>query len=70
MFELRVITMHQTFVEALNAAGIEGVRAEYRPTMAYDTAHEHILEIVVTSATSAGLKLAADWIVGYLASSN
>ena len=68
MLELRILTMHQTFVKNLNAAGIKGVRAEYRPTMAYDTAEEHILEIVVTSVTSLGLKLAADWIVGYLKS--
>ena len=68
VFEISVVTMHQTFVEDLNSSGLEGIRAEYRPTMAYDTVEEHILEIVVTSVTSVGLKLVADWIVEYLKS--
>jgi hypothetical protein len=66
MFELSVITTHQSFVEGLNSAGIEGVRAKYRPTMAYDTGVEHVLEIIVTAATAEGLRLTANWIVRYL----
>jgi hypothetical protein len=55
MLELSVITMHQTFVEKLNSAGIEGVRATYRPTMAYDTGTESICEVVVVAATAEAL---------------
>jgi hypothetical protein len=42
MFEIPVRTTDRTFVEDLNSAGIEGVRADYRPTMAYDSA-AHVL---------------------------
>jgi hypothetical protein len=62
MLELRVFTTDETFVEDLNAAGIEGVRADYRPTMAYDSA-EHVYEIVIGAASGAALKFAADWIM-------
>jgi len=62
MLELKVITTDQAFVDDLNSAGIKGVRADYRPTMAYDSA-EHILEIVVTASTAAVLKLVGDWII-------
>ncbi len=62
MLEINIMTTDQTFVEGLNSAEIEGVRAEYRPTMAYDSA-EHICEIVVTAIGSTALKLAAEWII-------
>ena len=60
--EISVLTTDQTFVEGLNAAGIQGVRAEYRPTMAYDST-EHICEIVIVAIGTVGLHLVADWIV-------
>jgi hypothetical protein len=62
MLKLRVITTDEKFVEDLNSAGIEGVRASYRPTMAYDSA-EHIFEIVVTAGTGAILKLVGEWTI-------
>ncbi len=62
MLEIRVFTTDETFVEDLNAAGIEGVRADYRPTMAYDSA-EHVFEIVIGAVSAAALKFAADWIM-------
>ncbi len=62
MSELRVLTTDEGFVEDLNAAGIDGVRAEYRPTMAYDSA-EHILEIVITGLTLKAFELFGQWIV-------
>lgn len=65
MLEISVITTDQTFVKDLNSAGIEGVQAESRPTMAFDST-EHIQEIVVMALTSTGLKLAAEWLVGRL----
>jgi len=65
MLELSVITTDQTFVKDLNSAGIEGVRAEHRPTMAYDSA-EHILEIVVGAAAPVALKFVADWLLARL----
>jgi hypothetical protein len=57
MLELHVFTTDQDLVDDLNAAGIEGVRADYRPTMAYDTM-EHLCEIVLSAMTVEGLKLA------------
>jgi hypothetical protein len=65
MLKISVITTDQTFVKDLNSAAIEGVRADHRPTMAYDSA-EHVLEIVITAATSVGLKLVADWLLARL----
>ncbi len=62
--KIKIMTTDGTFVEGLNGAGIKGVRAEYRPTMAYDSA-EHICEIVVTAIGSTALKLAADWIIAH-----
>jgi hypothetical protein len=56
MLELHVMTMHHNFAEALNAARIEGVRAEYRPTIAYDTAEEHIREIVIVAVSVEGVR--------------
>jgi hypothetical protein len=63
MLKLKVITTDQRFVEDLNSAGIKGVRADYRPAMAYDTGGEHVFEIVVTAATAGMLKLVGDWII-------
>jgi hypothetical protein len=65
MIELTIITTDQTFLKDLNFAEIEGVSAEYRPTMAFDTA-ETILTIVVTAVASTGLKLLADWALSRL----
>jgi hypothetical protein len=62
MLEISVTTTDQSFVQDFNSAGIEGVRADYRPTMAFDS-FEHVLQIVVESVTAAGLKLAIDWII-------
>ncbi|HTT85642.1 MAG TPA: hypothetical protein VMF67_19365 [Rhizomicrobium sp.] len=61
MFEITVMTTDHAFVGDLNSAGIEGVRAQYRPTMAYDDARG-VVEIVVTAAAVEGLKLAGHWI--------
>ncbi len=61
MLEIRLLTTDQTFVEALNSAGIDGVRADYDPTMAYDTA-EHICEIVIRALGPTALTLAAQWV--------
>ena len=52
MLEIDVTTTDGAFVSGLNAAKLEGVRAEYRPTMAFDTA-EHICQIIVSMAPSA-----------------
>jgi len=65
MLELHVFTTDQEFVADLNAAGIDGVRAEYRPTMAYDSM-EHLCEIVLMAATAEALRLAAAVIVDRL----
>jgi hypothetical protein len=65
MLEISVITTDQTFVKDLNSSGIEGVRADHRPTMAYDSA-EHVLEIVVTAAGPVALKFLADWLLARL----
>ncbi len=62
MAELRVLTTDENFVGELNAAGIEGVRADYRPTMAYDSA-EHIFEILITGLTLEAFKLFGKWVV-------
>lgn len=61
MLEVRIITTDENLVDGLNSAGIDGVRAEYQPTMAYDTA-EHICEIVVAAVAPAALKLVATWL--------
>jgi predicted RNase H-like HicB family nuclease len=60
--EIKVLTTDEGFVAGLNSAGIEGIHAQYRPTMAYDSA-EHICEIVITAIGSLGLRLAGDWII-------
>ena len=65
MIEMTVITTDQTFLENLNSAGIGGVRADYRPTMAFNS-DEHILTIVLTVVGSTALKLLADWILARL----
>jgi hypothetical protein len=65
MLELHVFTTDQEFVADLNAADIDGVRAEYRPTMAYDSM-EHVCEIVLTAAIAEGLRLAAAMIADRL----
>ncbi len=49
--ELKVFTTDAAFVDDINSAVIEGVRAAYRPTAAYDGA-EHLFEIVLGAATS------------------
>jgi len=59
--EVNILTTDRTFVEGLNAAGIKGIQAAYRPTMAYDSA-EHIYEIAIIAMESVTLKLVADWI--------
>ena len=66
LLKINVLTMHQTFVETLNSAGIEGARAEYGPTMAYDTAGEYLREIVITAISAEALKLVMEWIIEYL----
>ena len=62
MLEIRVLTTDETFVEDLNAAGIEGVRADFRPTMAYDSA-DRVVEIVIGAVSGAALKFVSDWII-------
>lgn len=66
MFEISVDTMHQTFVENLNSAGIEGVRAKYRPTMAYDTAGEYFREIVIVAASAEAVRLLKEWLIWFI----
>ena len=65
---LNVTTTDQAFVEDLNCASIEGVTAEYRPTIAFDST-EHILQIVVTLVAPTvpiAVKSFAEWVVGYV----
>jgi hypothetical protein len=66
MFEISVGTMHQTFVDNLNSAGIKGVRAEHRPTMAYDTAGEYFLEIVIVAVSAEAVRLLKEWLIGFI----
>ena len=66
MTEIKIYTTDQTLLRDLNAAGIEGVKADYRPEMAFDTGAETILTIVVSAAASTGLKLFADWLLSRL----
>jgi hypothetical protein len=61
MLEITIMTTDHAFVGDLNSAGIEGVRAQYRPKMAYDDARG-VAEIVVTAAAVEGLKFAGNWI--------
>jgi len=61
MLAINVTTTDQAFVEDLNSASIEGVTAEYRPTMAFDST-EHILQIVVTLVAPIAFKSFVDWI--------
>ena len=61
MTEIRLYTTDQTFLDDLNAAGIEGVEADYRPEMAFDTGGtESILTVVITVGATAGLKCAQE----------
>jgi hypothetical protein len=62
MFEIRVFTTDQTLVGGINSANIEGVKAEYKPTMAYDSA-EHVFEIIITVAAPVALALIKDLLV-------
>ena len=59
--ELGIFTTDQGLVADLNSAQIAGVRAEYRPKMTFDSA-EHLLTIVITAATTEGIRLVAKWI--------
>jgi hypothetical protein len=65
MIEIRIHTTDQTFLNDLNAAGIEGIRADSRPKMAFDTA-ESIWTIVITVGATAGLKFLGDWMLSRL----
>jgi hypothetical protein len=65
MTEIKIYTTDQTFLDDLNAAGIEGVKANCRPEMAFDTA-ESIWTIVVTVGATAGLKFLGDWMLSRL----
>ena len=65
MSELRILITDETFVDDLNAAGIEGIYAEHDPTMAYDTV-EHIYEIVVTGIAVKSFELFAQWLIDRL----
>jgi hypothetical protein len=62
MLEIRVFTTDQSFVGDLNSASIEGVKAKYRPTMAYDSA-EHVFEIIITVAAPVALTLIKNLLV-------
>lgn len=59
--EIKVTTTDETLVRDLNTAGLEGVRAEYRPTMAFDSA-ERVLEAVLQVACPTGGMLLAKWL--------
>jgi hypothetical protein len=69
MTKIKIYTTDQTFLDDLNAARIEGVEADYRPEMAFDTGAETILTIVVSAVASTGLKLFADWFLSRLKNS-
>lgn len=58
LVEISATTTDQTFVADLNAAKIEGVRASYRPTMAFDSA-DHIVQLVISMVPSAATLFAA-----------
>jgi hypothetical protein len=68
MIEIKLYTTDQKFLDDLNAAGIEGVEADYRPEMAFDS-HESILTVVITVGATAGLKFLGDWILSRLKTS-
>lgn len=59
--EVKVTTTDETLVRDLNSAGLEGVRAEYRPTMAFDSA-ERVLEVVLQVASPTAGMLLAKWL--------
>jgi len=65
MLKIHVTTADGAFVGDLNAAKIEGVRAEYRPTMAVDSM-EHIAQIVVVVASQVGGRLFSEWLASRL----
>jgi hypothetical protein len=69
MIEIKIYTTDQTFIDDLNAAGIEGVKADCRPEMAFDIGTETILTIVVTAAITKGVGLFADWLLSRLRNS-
>lgn len=63
MLEIKVFTTDHALVDDINSSGIGNVKAEFRPTMAYDTA-EHLVEVVITVIAPTALALLKDWLVG------
>lgn len=61
MLEIQILTTDNRLVDDLNSAIIDGVHAEYRPTLAFDST-EHILQIVIVAAAPAALSMAARWL--------
>ena len=61
MLEIQILTTDNSLVDDLNSVALDGVRAEYRPTLAFDST-EYILQIVIGAAAPAALSLAAHWL--------
>lgn len=66
IIELNITTTDETFVSDLNAAGIQDIRAEYRPIMAFDSA-EHFFQVVVTVASTMAGRVLGKWLADRIA---
>ena len=64
--QLAICTNDVDLAEAINAAGIEGVKAMYRnPTMAFDSAKRVMNVIAIVSTTASLLQLGA-WLIDHM----
>lgn len=66
MLEIHVTTTDGEFESDLNAANIQGISAECRPIMAFDSAG-HIFQVVVTVASTMAGRVLGKWLADRIA---